>query len=259
MAPRLQLRDQRELALGADPTANRLRVEAELPAHRLRGELLVSGQHHGADARFSAGRDGVPDARPHRVDQANEAEEHEILHRGVFDGGDGPPGQREHPQAFGGEGPILLQELRAIRLGQRDRPLGGMKPVRVLEDHGGGALGQEDRRAFPRRRAGHQVEGRHHAPGGIERDLPATGPRPRELGRIEPGLAGGHQQGRFGGVPQEVQAVDRGPQGCVVAEGRRGQQEREMGVRERCEDPVGLREAAGRRATAAAHLDPAPR
>ena len=82
---RLQLLDQGELAFRAHPAANRLRRKPELAADGLGGEPLIAGEHHGANARLAAARDGVLDARPHRVDEADQAEKGELVDGAVVD------------------------------------------------------------------------------------------------------------------------------------------------------------------------------
>jgi len=149
-------------------------------------------------------------------------------------------------------GPVVLEQTHTILVGQRDRARGRVMVRRPLHDHAGSALGQEHRPA-PR----HDVEGRHHASGRIERDLAAAGPGARQLGRIEPGLDRRHQQGRLGRIPVQMKPVGRGPEAGVIAQGRRGQQQREMAIGEGDHDAAGrVHEAPRGRTAAAVHRDP---
>ena len=211
-------------------SADRARAEAQLPADRARGHRVVAGDHADLDAGLQGDLDGHLGGGPQRVDDADQADEHELLDVGHRVGDEGGlVGRREEPRREGERAQTLLGEPLHLRLDvgahvlQRDGLAGTGEGVRAALQHDvRAALDHLDER--PVAAPGEPVGGRHELVRRVERHLRDAGVRPAALLRVDPQLGGEHHEGGLGRVADHGAGVGHGRvAGQAQAVGERGQ------------------------------------
>jgi hypothetical protein len=175
---------------------------------------MVAGDHLDPDAGGVTGLHRGDGLGPGRVQHAGQAQENQAplqpLRAERLVGGKAGMGQGQHAHALPGQVPGL--RLDGI-------PGQGRFPPRPVE-HGGAGRQQAFQGAFhvDQAVALDLVHGRHGLAGGVEGQLVQAGEYGAQGGFIQPGLAGGHQQGGFGGVAGDAPMVSVPAQAGVVAQ-----------------------------------------
>ena len=121
-------------------------ADAEHSGDGRRGDLVVAGDHRDADSAAVAFLDRFDRLLAGRIHEPDKAEQDQVLRqvfrleRASFQVRIRQPGKPQHPLALRGEPVAFAREAAAI---ERRRPVRGLLPVAVLEDHLGRALDEQ--------------------------------------------------------------------------------------------------------------------
>ena len=196
------------------------RPEAELVGDRPGGHGVVAGDHPDVDPGGVGDADGVDGLGAQRVDDADERDQHEVVHlahriverRGHGVGREVADGERQDAQPALGQLPVGVEQLVAdlldrdlLAVPQRRRAAVDDDVRRTLHADEVGFV--EDAPGDP---VGAVVERRHELVLGVERHRRPPGQGPAGLLGVDTDLGGQHDQGCFGRVADDRLVVGDG-------------------------------------------------
>ena len=168
--------------------------QPQLPADRLRGQLLIAGEHDGSQAGPAQPRDRLFDIRGRRILETHQADEGEIGQRSRVGAGHHASGDREHTQPVARQSIVGIDQSSPARLVERPLAAGFEDPGADRENRARRALGIRDDLVPHTMEVGHQLalaregqfrerrsigrELRHVDSGGVRR------PKHRQIHRI---------------------------------------------------------------------------